>query len=166
MMRRTISVAVFGAVAFFAAGSAADLGDADLARLAVVGAALGAAATIDLAERRIPNRLVFPAAGMCAALSVVAGFRFAELAGALAVVALLFAFTLWRAESFGMGDVKLALLVVLGLHGDAAQGLLFGLALAAVLGAFIVIRYGRTAGSRALPLAPFVAAGSFLALVA
>ena len=166
MRRRAITVAVFGAVAFFLAGAAADLGDADLARLTVVGAALGAAATIDLAERRIPNRLVLPAAVLCTALSAASGVRFADLTGALAVVALLFACTLWRAESFGMGDIKLALLVVLGLHGDAAQGLLFGLALAALLGALIIIRYGRTAGSRALPLAPFVAAGSLLALVA
>lgn len=166
MTRRAITVAVFGAVAFFLAGVAVDLDGLDLARLAVVGAALGAAATVDLAERRIPNRLVLPAAVVCAALSVVVGVRFADLASALAVVALLFAFTLWRVDSFGMGDIKLALLVVLGLHGDAAQGLLFGLALAALLGALIVIRYGRTAGSRALPLAPFIAAGSLLALVA
>jgi len=141
-----------------------DLGGADLARLSIVGAALGVAVTVDLAERRIPNRLVLPAAALCAGLSVAVGVRLADLAGAVAVVALLFAFTLWRAESFGMGDVKLGLLVVLGLNGNAAQGLLFGLALAALLGLLFLVGYGRAAGEHALPLAPFIAAGSLLAL--
>jgi prepilin signal peptidase PulO-like enzyme (type II secretory pathway) len=99
-------------------------------------------------------------------MSVVGGVRFEDLAAGVAMVAFLLVFALWRPESFGMGDVKLALLVVLGLNGDAAQGLVFGLALAALLGALIIIRYGRAAGKRALPLAPFVAAGALVALLA
>jgi leader peptidase (prepilin peptidase)/N-methyltransferase len=166
MRRRPLTGATLGAAAFVLAGVALDLALLDLARLSIFGAALGGAVAVDLAERRIPNRLVLPAAAVCAALSVAAGVRFEDLAAGVAVVALLLAFTLWRAESFGMGDVKLALLVVLGLNGNAAQGLLFGLALAALLGALILMRYGRAAGRRALPLAPFIAAGSLLALLA
>lgn len=65
-----------------------------------------------------------------------------------------------------MGDIKLALLVALGLNGNAAEGLLLGLALAALLGALILVRHGPAAGRRALPLAPFIAAGSLLAVLA
>jgi len=166
MRRRPLIGAAIVAAAFIAAGVALHLPTLDLARLSIFGAALGGAVAVDLAERRIPNRLVLPATTVCAALSVAAGVRFEDLAAGVAVVAFLLAFTLWRAESFGMGDIKLALLVVLGLNGDAAQGLLFGLALAALLGTLIVLRYGRAAGRRALPLAPFIAAGALVALLA
>lgn len=41
-----------------------------------------------------------------------------------------------------------------------------GLVLAAVLGALLILRDGRSAGARSLPLAPFVAAGAALAMLA
>lgn len=166
MTPRLLVVMALGAAAFVAAGVAVHLPALDLARLSIFGAALGGAVAIDLAQRRIPNRLVVPAAAVCAALSVATGVRFEDLAAGVAVVTFLLVCALWRPDSFGMGDVKLALLVVFGLNGDAAQGLLFGLALAALLGALIIIRYGRAAGKRALPLAPFVAAGALVALLA
>jgi leader peptidase (prepilin peptidase) / N-methyltransferase len=166
MRRRPLVVAALGAVAFLVAAVALDLPALDLARLSVFGAALGGAVAVDLAERRIPNRLVLPAAAVCAGLSIAGGVRLQDLAAGVAVVALLLAFALWRAESFGMGDIKLGLLVVLGLNGNAVQGLVFGLALAASLGALMLACYGRAAGRQALPLAPFIAAGSLLALVA
>jgi hypothetical protein len=65
-----------------------------------------------------------------------------------------------------MGDVKLALLVVAGLGGVAAHALVVGLVLAATFGAILVVRHGRSAGARSLPLAPFVAAGAALAMLA
>jgi leader peptidase (prepilin peptidase) / N-methyltransferase len=164
--RRPLIGAALGAAAFVAAGVALDLPALELARLSIFGVALGGAVAVDLAERRIPNRLVLPAAAVCAALSVAAGVRFEDLAAGVALVAFLLVCALGRPDSFGMGDVKLAFLVVLGLNGDGAQGLLFGLALAALLGALIIIRYGRAAGKRALPLAPFVAAGALVALLA
>lgn len=166
MKRRPLILATLGAAAFVAAGVAVELPALDLARLSVFGVALGGAVAVDLTERRIPNRLVIPAAASCAALSLAGAVGIEDLLGGLALVTLLLAFTVWRPESFGMGDVKLALLIVLGLNGDAAQGLLFGLTLAALLGALIVLRHGRAAGRRALPLAPFFAAGSLLAFLA
>jgi leader peptidase (prepilin peptidase) / N-methyltransferase len=154
------------AAAFVLAGVAVDVASIDLARLFVFGAALGGAVAVDVAERRIPNRLVLPASAVCAALSIAGGVRATDVAAGAALVALLFTFTLWRPDSFGMGDVKLALLVVLGLNGNAAQALLLGLAIAAVLGVLIVIREGFAARRRALPLAPFIAAGALVALIA
>ena len=166
MTRGWLFVAAVGAMAFVAAGAAADVGRIDLARLFVFGAALGAVVCVDLAERRIPNRVVLPAAAICGALSIAGGVRGADLAAGTAVVVLLLTFSVWRPESFGMGDVKLALFVVLGLNGNAAQGLLLGLAIAALLGVLIVFREGLAAGRRALPLAPFIAAGALAALIA
>lgn len=70
----------------------------------------------------------------------------------------------WPA-SFGMGDVKLALLLVLGLAGLAAQALVLGLLLAAAFGALLIVRQGRAATRRALPLAPFLSGGAVLAVL-
>lgn len=137
----------------------------EFARVSVVGAALGALVVVDLAEHRIPNRIVIPATLVCAALLVVDGVHM-ELLGGLAVVTLILVLGLLWPASFGMGDVKLALLVVAGLGGVAAQALVVGLVLAAVFGALFILRDGRAAGARSVPLAPFVAAGAALAMLA
>ena len=71
---------------------------------------------------------------------------------------------LWPA-SFGMGDIKLGLLLVLGLAGLAAEALLLGLVLAAVFGALLIMWQGRSAIRRSLPLAPFLSGGAVLAVV-
>jgi leader peptidase (prepilin peptidase) / N-methyltransferase len=70
----------------------------------------------------------------------------------------------WPA-ALGMGDVKLALLLVLGLDGSALRALALGLALAALAGCALVARHGRTALRASLPLAPFIAAGALVAVV-
>ena len=70
----------------------------------------------------------------------------------------------WPA-SFGMGDVKLALLLVLGLGGLAAQALVLGLVLAAAFGGALLLRYGRSAAGRSLPLAPFLSGGAAVAVL-
>ncbi len=137
----------------------------ELARVSVLGAALGALVCADLAEHRIPNRIVVPATLVCAALLLVDGVQM-ELLGGLAVVTLIVVLGLLWPASFGMGDVKLALLVVAGLGGVAVQALLVGLVLAAVFGALLILRDGRSAATRALPLAPFVAGGAAVAMLA
>jgi leader peptidase (prepilin peptidase)/N-methyltransferase len=137
-----------------------------VARLALLGAALGAVVESDLTERRIPNRIVVPAAAACAALS--AGGRIAPVAllEGLVLVAALLALSLVRPEALGMGDVKLAFLLVLGLDGRGPLALLIALALAAGFGALLIVRHGRAGGSHHVPLAPFFAAGTLLALFA
>ncbi len=137
----------------------------ELARVSVLGAALGALVCADLAEHRIPNRIVVPATLVCAALLFLDDVHM-ELLGGLAVVTLILVLGLLWPASFGMGDVKLALLVVAGLGGSAVHALLVGLVLAAVFGALLILRDGRSAATRALPLAPFVAGGAALAMLA
>ena len=69
MNRTTTLTALAGAAVFagiaFAEGSSA----LALVRLAVFGAAVGAVALVDLREHRIPNRIVLPAAAVCALLA-------------------------------------------------------------------------------------------------
>jgi leader peptidase (prepilin peptidase) / N-methyltransferase len=135
-------------------------------RLAILGAALGALVESDLVERRIPNRIVVPAATACAATLVTGDVAVFGLVEGLVLVAGLLVLALIRPEAFGMGDVKLALLLVFGLDGRGAVALLVGLALAAGFGLVLFFRFGRRAAARALPLAPFFAAGALIAVSA
>lgn len=163
MRTRPVLLAVVGAVAFAAVEGKADT--LAVARLSLCGAALGLAAAVDLAERRIPNRVMLPAAAVCGALTLVEGAALAALAGGLALVGLLLVGSLARPAALGMGDVKLALLIVLGLDGSAPRALLLGLVLAAIAGLLLLVLQGRPAWRRALPLSPFFASGALVALL-
>jgi Flp pilus assembly protein protease CpaA len=135
------------------------------ARLSICGATVAAAAVYDLHERRIPNRLTLPAAVICLALTIVGGSRVADLAVGLVLVTSLMVISFAVPAAFGMGDIKLMLLVVVGLDAHATRALTLGLLIAAAVGVILMARHGRAAGRRALPLAPFIAAGTLLALL-
>jgi leader peptidase (prepilin peptidase)/N-methyltransferase len=164
MRRRPVIFAGIGAIAFLLASGGG--GPLVLARLGICGAALAAAAATDLAEHRIPNRLVLPAAIVCAALSIAAGASTVGLLAGAGAVAVLLVVALGWPRALGMGDVKLALLVLAGLDGATGRAIALGLILAALAGIWLIVRFGRSAGKRSLPLAPFIAAGSLLALLA
>ena len=163
MIRRAPSAAA-GTATFVSAGLIANAGALLLTRLAIVGGALAACALYDVVERRIPNRIVVPAAVACAALTLAAGAPLALIAGLATVLLLLVVSLRWPA-ALGMGDVKLALLLVLGLDGSALLALALGLAFAALAGLLRVIRDGGTAWRASLPLAPFLAAGALIAVI-
>jgi leader peptidase (prepilin peptidase)/N-methyltransferase len=165
MTKYTPLFAGAGATAFTLAAVESNADALTVARLAVSGAALGIAAAVDLAEHRVPNRVVLPAAAVCIALSLAAGTSLRELAGGLALVALLLVLSLAWPAALGMGDVKLALLIAFGLDGSAPRALLLGLLLAALVGLLLLALRGRQAWRRALPLAPFLAAGALAALL-
>lgn len=157
--------AIGGGLAFLAAGLRVDATGTELARLMIVGGALGAIVAADLAEHRIPNRIVTPAAVACAALLAAEAVRPQQLLSGLAIVAVMLALSVVSPASFGMGDVKLALLLLLGLGAFATQALVLGLVLAATFGAALMLRYGRTAARRSLPLAPFLSGGAVAAVL-
>jgi leader peptidase (prepilin peptidase)/N-methyltransferase len=166
MKRVATTVAAIGSgLAFFAAGVRTGGDGIELARLVILGAALGAVVVTDLAEHRIPNRIMVPAAAACAGLLVAHAVRPQQLLGGLAVVGLTLTLGLVWPASFGMGDVKLALLLVFGLGGLATQALALGLVLAAAFGALLIVWQGRSAARRSLPLAPFLSAGAALAVL-
>lgn len=164
MTTRALIIALAGGTTFATAGLVANTNALTLTRLTLVGAALAAAAFYDLTQRRIPNRIVLPAAAGCGALTLAAGAPFLLLAGLATVLLLLVVSLRWPA-ALGMGDVKLAVLLALGLDGSALRALALGVALAALAGCVLVVRHGGTALRASLPLAPFIAAGAFVAVV-
>jgi leader peptidase (prepilin peptidase)/N-methyltransferase len=165
MIGRALIAAAVGTATFVSAGLIASPGGLVRTRLAIVGGALAACALYDLVQRRIPNRIVLPAAAACAALTLVAGLPLTLIAGLTTVLLLLVVSLRWPA-ALGMGDVKLALLLVVGLDGSALRALALGLAFAALAGLLRVIRDGRTAWRTSMPLAPFLAVGALMAVIA
>jgi hypothetical protein len=165
MTTRALIAATIGGATFASVGVLAHPGPLALARLAVLGAALASTAFFALSQRRIPNRVVLAAAAACAALTVAVGARLSLSAGLATILVLLIVSLRWPAAP-GMGDVKLALLLVLGLDGNALRALALGLALAALAGLRLLIRQGRRARRASLPLAPFLAVGARLTLIA
>jgi leader peptidase (prepilin peptidase)/N-methyltransferase len=157
--------AVTGTLTLLTVGVTLSLDPIALARLAVLGAALGMIVRDDLREHRIPNRVVLPATIACAALSLFGGLRAGSLIGGGALLVLLFAGALARPAWIGMGDVKLALLMLCGLHDATPRALLFAVELAAVIAVLLALRHRRMALRVALPMAPFMAAGCVLALL-
>jgi leader peptidase (prepilin peptidase) / N-methyltransferase len=166
MTTRRLIAAAAGAMTFALCAVLLHLPPLALIRLTLLGAALGAVVESDLGERRIPNRIVVPAAAACAATWAATGIALFALVEGFMIVGALLALSLVRPEALGMGDVKLALLLVLGLDGRGAVALLVALALAAGFGLLLLLRFGRAAASRKLPLAPFLAAGALIALIA
>ena len=164
MNARLMLLATFGAGGFLLAGESHDSALA-LARLAICGATLAAVSAIDIAEQRVPNRLVLPATLVCVGLSLAAGAAAGGLLTGAVLVSMLGLVSLASPQVLGMGDVKLALLVVVGLDGSASRALLLGLVLATLAGLATIGRYGASARRRSLPLAPFIAAGSLLVLL-
>lgn len=164
MRRAGVIVTIAGASILLAASARVTLGPLVLARLAILGGALGLLALHDVHEHRIPNRIVLPAAGTCAALSLAEGIhRSAGLYAAAALVAVLLAVSLAAPAMLGMGDVKLALLILCALDGFAMLALLIAaLELYALTAAALLIRHGRSALGTSLPLAPIIAASCLI----
>ncbi len=157
--------ALVGAATLLAAGAKLGLDLTALARLTILGAALGLIVRDDMREHRIPNRVVLPAALACAALSVIEGLRVSGFVAGGAMLLILLGAALARPAWIGMGDVKLGLLVLCGLHGATPRALLFAVELAAVIAVLLAFRHRRLALRVALPMAPFMAAGCVLALL-
>jgi leader peptidase (prepilin peptidase) / N-methyltransferase len=166
MTTRRLIAAGVGAMTFALCAVVLHLSPLTLARLTLLGAALGAVVESDLFERRIQNRIVVPAAVACAAAWAASGIALFALVEGLVLVGGLLTLSLVRPEALGMGDVKLALLLVVGLDGRGAVALLVALALAAGFGLLMLARFGRAATSCKLPLAPFLALGALIALIA
>jgi len=123
-------------------------------------------AVIDLRTRRLPNRIVLPAAAFVLAAQIaIAPDRALEwtLAAAGAFTFLLVA-ALVNPAGMGMGDVKLALLLGAALGWAVAPALFIGLAAAALAGVVLIVRGGWAARKTAIPLGPFLALGGIVAL--
>jgi prepilin signal peptidase PulO-like enzyme (type II secretory pathway) len=165
MSVRAVRATAVGAAVFGGVAALNDVGSAGIARLMITGAALAAAASFDLSERRIPNRVTVPAALVLLVLWVIDGAKPGRIAAGLVVAAALLAIGLIKPQAIGMGDAKLALVVALGLADKALIALASGMLLAAIVAA-PRLRHGGQARKSTLPLGPFVAFGALIALLA
>jgi leader peptidase (prepilin peptidase)/N-methyltransferase len=121
---------------------------------------------IDLERRVLPNRIVVPSTILVLAARialepprawewVIAG------AGAFAffyVIALLYP------GGLGLGDVKFAALLGVGLGAAVVPAFVIGMTAAAVYGIALLLRDGRKAGKATIAYGPFLAFGALIAL--
>jgi leader peptidase (prepilin peptidase) / N-methyltransferase len=66
----------------------------------------------------------------------------------------------------GMGDVKLAAVMGLFLGVSIVPALFIGIALGAIVGLWLMLRYGPEARKHAVPFGPFLAIGGLAGLLA
>jgi leader peptidase (prepilin peptidase)/N-methyltransferase len=161
---RTAATAGSAAIAFAAASVATGDPAPVAARLVVLGAALGAIASYDINDHRIPNRIVLPACLACAALLVAHGTTLGPLIPGFLLVAGLLTMSLLVPRSLGMGDVKLALLLGFAVGWTVPVALFAGMFAALVPSVVLFARHGAKARKMAIPFAPFLALGGVLAL--
>ena len=151
----------------FAAITAVNGIDWDLAWQLPFAAVLVAVAFIDLDHHIIPNRIVYPAAvyGLVTALLI----RLDEVPELLAWGAGAFAFlliaALIRPGGMGMGDVKLAGVMGLYLGSSVLPALLIAFLSGSIIGGVLMARHGPGARKLGVPFGPFLALGGLIALM-
>jgi leader peptidase (prepilin peptidase)/N-methyltransferase len=123
-------------------------------------------AAIDLERRIIPNRIVVPAAMLIliAQIALNPDRALEWTAAALGAALFLFLPLLVYPNGMGMGDVKLALLLGVGLGWAIVPALVVGLLAAFVVALVVLARGGLAARKTALPFGPFLALGALVAL--
>jgi prepilin signal peptidase PulO-like enzyme (type II secretory pathway) len=119
---------------------------------------------IDAQHRIVPNRIVLPSAAVALVAHTVIEPSPAWLAWSLLAAGGLFLVVLAYPKGLGMGDVKLALLLGAMLGASVTVALMIGLFAALIPSAVLVSRHGAGARKMAVPLVPFLALGSVVAL--
>jgi leader peptidase (prepilin peptidase)/N-methyltransferase len=125
---------------------------------------LVALSAIDVRHRIVPNRIVLPAAGVTLVAHTLIEPSPEWLLAALGASAFFLAAALAYPAGLGMGDVKLALLLGAMLGRDVMLGIMLGLVAALVPSVVLLARHGTSARKMAIPLVPFLALGSVVAL--
>ena len=135
---------------------------------AFLAAVLVVLAATDLERRIIPNRIVLPAIAVVFVAHVaIDPSRTIELIVApLAAALFLFLPNLINSSAIGMGDVKLALLLGVGLGVGVVAALLVGFMAILPFAIVMLVRGGAAARKQALPLGPFLAFGGLVVLIA
>jgi leader peptidase (prepilin peptidase)/N-methyltransferase len=126
--------------------------------------ALVAVSATDLEHRIIPNRIVLPAAAVVLVAQTAVHPSPEWAIGAVAASAFLLVAALAYPGGMGMGDVKLALLLGAMLGRTVTVALFVGMFAALVPGIVLLARHGSKGRKMGVPLAPFLALGSLVAL--
>jgi leader peptidase (prepilin peptidase)/N-methyltransferase len=119
---------------------------------------------IDLRHRIVPNRIVLPAAAVVLVAHTALDPSPEWALAALGASGFLFVAALAHPKGLGMGDVKLALLLGAMLGVPVAVALFLGFVSSLVPAIVLFVRHGRAARKMAVPLVPFLAFGSVVAL--
>jgi leader peptidase (prepilin peptidase) / N-methyltransferase len=125
------------------------------------------AALIDLNHRIIPNAINIPGAFLVYAFAFSAQpDRWLELLLG-GVGCMLFLGIAWvvSPKGMGLGDVKMALMIGLGLGKYAFVAMFAGFVVSTLLSAFLLVRYGAKARKMGFPFGPFLAFGTVVALL-
>ncbi len=129
---------------------------------------LAAITLTDLERRVIPNAILL--VGSAIGLAVVAATDASSLperaAAAAGAGAFLLLFALIYPRGMGMGDVKLAAVMGLFLGVSVVPALFVGILLGALVGFWLMLRYGPEARKHAVPFGPFQAIGGVVGLLA
>jgi leader peptidase (prepilin peptidase) / N-methyltransferase len=130
-------------------------------------AVLSVLSAVDIAERRLPNRIVLPsAAAVLLAQIALQPDRALEWTLATIGAALVLLIPLLvHPAGLGMGDVKLALLLGAALGSAVIAALLIGFLAAAAYALVLLARHGIAARRQTIPLGPFLALGGVAALL-
>jgi leader peptidase (prepilin peptidase) / N-methyltransferase len=129
-------------------------------------AVLVAVTVTDLERRIIPNRIVLPAlvAALAARSALDPSARW--ILGALVTGGILFVLALIHPAGLGMGDVKLAAFLGAWLGWEGLLAVVLGSFAAFVPALGVIVVKGRAARKIGLPLAPFLAVGGIVAVLA
>jgi len=132
---------------------------------AAVAAVLVVLASIDLRERRLPNDIVLPAAGVAVVANTLLEPSVVWLLAALGTAVLLALPLALNPKAMGMGDVKLGLLLGGALGTAVLDALLIGFLTTVPVALVLLARHGSAARRATLPLGPFLAFGAIVVLL-
>jgi leader peptidase (prepilin peptidase)/N-methyltransferase len=118
----------------------------------------------DLEHRLIPDRIVLPATVAVLALRTIDDPSVEWILSALGAALVLFLIVLAYPRGLGMGDVKLSALLGAGLGVAVIPAMFVGFFVAFVPAALLLVRHGKEARKKAIPLGPFLALGGVVAL--
>jgi leader peptidase (prepilin peptidase) / N-methyltransferase len=129
-------------------------------------ATLVAISVTDFEHRKIPNRIVVPAAAVVLVAQTALEPSPEWVLAALGASGFLFVTAVIYPAGMGMGDVKLALLMGAALGRNVSVALMLGMIFALVPSIVILARHGKAGRKMGIPFGPFLALGSVVALFA
>jgi len=118
----------------------------------------------DLEHRLIPDRIVLPGTLAVLALRTLDDPSVEWVVAAVAAGLVLFLIVLVYPRGLGMGDVKLSAFLGAGLGVAVIAAMFVGFFAAFVPAAVMLVRHGKDARKKAIPLGPFLALGGVVAL--
>ena len=125
------------------------------------------ASVIDINHRIIPNLINYPGAVLVFVVACIAQpDRIAEFAIS-GILCFLFLGTAWliSPRGMGLGDVKMALMIGLGLGSAAFLALFMAFMASTALSMFLIATRGRKGLKVGVPFGPFLAFGAIVALI-